>query len=81
MDDVAVGNIIHGEKIKTRDVSSDKKAGGHQPQPAPDTSALANYVCARLHQYESAHRLIFTQPGAHANAARKSLMEPSLFKK
>jgi hypothetical protein len=27
MDDVAVGNIIHGEKIKTRDVSSDKKAG------------------------------------------------------
>ena len=49
------GTLFTADKTKTRDVSV------IQPQLAPDASSLANYVCTRLHQYESApHRLIFT---------------------
>ena len=57
------GTLFTVNKIKTRDVSPTAQENrSHQPQPAPDASSLANYVCTRLHQYESAHRLICHAP-------------------
>src|SRR4249920_521638 len=65
-DDVAAEALFTESKTKTRDVSV------IQPQLGPDASSLANYVCTRLHQCESAHRLNFHAPVcACVNAAEK----------